>query len=281
VIPADLRQVRDHVAREYAGVFDDAMVHSFVEEYLGTELAEEQVERVRAVAPRAVDVLDVGSGYGSFVLAAREAGLAAIGLEPMSFEVNFSRRRLADARPGDDADAVYIHGDGLAVPLADCSFDVVTLWNVAEHVEDVDGLTREIVRLLRPGGVLLLLCPNYASFRREAHYQVPWLPLLPRPLAIRYLRRLGREPGFFAQHIHYRTPWQVRRVLRAAGMEPRPAPLRRLDKLERPEAIERRPTREVVRMVRRLGLVRVVAGLVRLNQRNPLTRTIDLVAVRR
>jgi 2-polyprenyl-3-methyl-5-hydroxy-6-metoxy-1,4-benzoquinol methylase len=44
------------------------------------------------------------------------------------------------------------------------SFDVVTLMDVIEHVPEPVELMREIYRILRPGGVVFIVTPNFASF---------------------------------------------------------------------------------------------------------------------
>lgn len=284
MVPADefmiqRHDVRAHVAREYAGVFDGPMIDSFVEAYVGLGLAEAQADQVLRAAPLARRILDVGSGYGSFVLACRGRGLDAVGVEPQPYELHYSRSRIEQSRAHDAPRQTYVSGDGRALPFGDASFDVVTLWNVAEHVKELQQLVDEVGRVLLPGGVLLLLCPNYASVRREAHYHVPWVPM-PRRVASWYLTRLGRAPWFFEQHIHYRTPWEVMRALRRAGLRPGVVRSTSLDKLREPDTIERAALRRAVRGALRLHLDRVLEGLVRGLQHNPLRRTIDIVAVK-
>src|ERR671918_1169644 len=53
-----------------------------------------------------------------------------------------------------DYDLVDIYGDGLALPFADGAFDLVMSQAVLEHVPDPEAAVDEMVRLLRPGGVL-------------------------------------------------------------------------------------------------------------------------------
>jgi SAM-dependent methyltransferase len=53
------------------------------------------------------------------------------------------------------------HGDICAMPFADDSFDLVLATDVIEHVEEDDGALREIARVLRPGGTLLLTVPAF------------------------------------------------------------------------------------------------------------------------
>jgi 2-polyprenyl-3-methyl-5-hydroxy-6-metoxy-1,4-benzoquinol methylase len=53
-------------------------------------------------------------------------------------------------------------------PFADASFDVVFAGEVIEHVGDVDHVATEILRVLRPGGSLVVTTPNLASLGRRA-----------------------------------------------------------------------------------------------------------------
>jgi SAM-dependent methyltransferase len=269
-------EVLAHVRAECRGVFTEEAIERHVDEHVGLDMARTQVEWIRSRAPSARDVLDIGSGFGSFVLAARDAGLDATGVEPADFEVRYARERLAEARPGDDAARVYRQGSGLALPFANDSFDVVTLWNVVEHVADSRRLLDEAMRVLRPGGRLYVLAPNYAAVRREAHYHVPWPGLLPRRLAVRYLRLLGRDPRFFAEHIFYCTNRGVLRHVAGRG-----ATVRHLGehKLERPESIGREPVRRAVALAQRLGIDRAGVAALRLALRNPMRPSIAFEAV--
>ncbi|MGH6678953.1 MAG: class I SAM-dependent methyltransferase, partial [Bradyrhizobium sp.] len=139
------------------------------------------------------------------------------------FEVEFARRRLRLVRPQDDAEAVYRLGSFLDFPAPAASFDVVTFWNVLEHIEDLNATLSIVGRILRTGGLVYVVCPNYFAWRLEAHYHVPWKPnpLLPREKAVAYLRSLGRDPTFFETAIFRRTNWEVLGTLRRLGFEPR------------------------------------------------------------
>lgn len=277
--PSD-HELLAHLREEYRGVFDEEMLADFVRDYVGEDVAAQQVQRVLRLAAGADRVLDIGSGYGSFVLSALRAGLDARGIEISPYEVDYARRRLADASPHLDADDVYIAGSAYDLPFAAGAFDVVTAWNVLEHVEDLEAVLRESARVLRPGGIMFIVAPNYVSLRREAHYQVPWLPLLPRAVGVRYLRALGRDPAFFAQSIHYRTVVGMRRALRRAGFAPAVVEPQSLSKLSDPGLISRPAVRRAVTVGVRIGAAPVVAAAARSLARSPVTRSIDVVARR-
>lgn len=270
----------EHLRQEYLGVFDEEMLSAFVRDYVGLDLAEQHVATMRAHAPAASRVLDIGSGYGSFVLAVLEAGLDAVGLEIAPYEVEFARRRLAGRRPELDAKVVYVNGSALEMPFPAESFDVVTAWNVLEHVPDLEAVLRESARVLRPGGELFIVAPNYASFRREAHYQVPWLPLLPRRLAARYLSALGRDPRFFVDGIHYRTMTGMRRALRRSGFVTRVLEPSSIGKLAAVDEISRPAVRALVRAGVRVGGAAAFAGAARTLSGSPMSRSIELAARR-
>lgn len=206
----------------YTGVFSAAAIDTHVEAHVGFAFANYAVELVAATQPAGARIVDIGSGFGSFVLAARAAGYDAVGIEIAPFEVEFARRRLAQQRPADEAGAVYRLGDALTLDLPEASVDVVTFWNVLEHVDRYEPILATAHRMLKPGGCLYVICPNYLAWRQEAHYHVPWTPWLTlsgRPRASAYLRHLGKDPGYFDTSIFFRTNWGVQRALRYLGMD--------------------------------------------------------------
>jgi glycosyltransferase involved in cell wall biosynthesis/SAM-dependent methyltransferase len=273
----DRAEVLPHLQREYRHVFTEDAIAQHLETYVGGADAETLVAHVQDRRPDVRSILDVGCGYGSFVLLARAQGLDATGVELADFEVGFARRRLARERPGDDWDSVYVHGSALALPFADASFDAVTMWNVLEHVPDLRAALAEAARVIRPGGALFLIAPNYAAFRREAHYHVPWPPLMPKPLGARYLRMLGRDPRFLLDDIHPCTITGVRASLRAAGLELRDG---REEKLAAPQRIVNPKGRLFATTAQRAHLLGAARLVVRAAAANPLAPTIHLEAVK-
>ena len=207
----------------YAGVFTDAAIEAHLENHVGFAAAQYATAVTEPRLGPGSRLLDVGSGFGSCVLAAREHGMDAMGVEPAGFEVEFARRRLSHVRPKDDPKQVYRLGSFFDYEAREGSFDAVTFWNVLEHIEDLPGALSKASRLLRKEGLIFIVCPNYSAWRLEAHYHVPWKPnfLLPKEKAVAYLRSLGRDPTFFETSIFRRTSWEVLGALRRLGFVPR------------------------------------------------------------
>ncbi|MBV9867587.1 MAG: class I SAM-dependent methyltransferase [Abitibacteriaceae bacterium] len=99
-------------------------------------------------------LLDIGCGRGESLVAARDLGWQAEGVEPSEDFVAYGRENFE----------VEVH-QGLIenINYPDASFDVVFLSAVLEHVYNPLELLIECRRLLRPGGLLFLDVPNEAG----------------------------------------------------------------------------------------------------------------------
>ncbi|HRJ69304.1 MAG TPA: class I SAM-dependent methyltransferase [Beijerinckiaceae bacterium] len=205
----------------YQGVFTPEAIRSHLANHVGFGFADYAVAVTKQALPAGARVLDLGCGFGSYVLAAREAGLDAIGIELAPFEIDFARSRSRRLRPQDDAERVYRVGDATRLAEEAGSFDGVTLWNVLEHIEDAGSLLTAVDALLKPGGQIFIVCPNYDAVRDEAHYHVPWTPELSRDrrAARDYLVSLGRDPAYFESSIHCRTWREVVGLLEGRGYD--------------------------------------------------------------
>lgn len=104
---------------------------------------------VRAVVRSGDRVLDACCGTGDLALEAQRAGGRVTGLD-------FSQRMLERARRK-SADVDWVHGDVLALPFPDGSFDAATVGFGIRNVEDLEAGLRELARVLRPGGRLACL----------------------------------------------------------------------------------------------------------------------------
>ncbi|MCF7821137.1 MAG: class I SAM-dependent methyltransferase [Mariprofundaceae bacterium] len=93
------------------------------------------------------ELLDIGCGEGAL--------LHAVGMEGIGVDLNSERLILAAERGLSVALA-----NGEQLPFADASFETVVSMEVLEHVPDMNGMIREIKRVLKPGGHWLISVPS-------------------------------------------------------------------------------------------------------------------------
>jgi SAM-dependent methyltransferase len=111
-------------------------------------------DRLKDLPPTVGTLLDVGAATGFFVEQAKANGWDAIGLEPSAWAAEYARNEVGvDVRTG------TLESAG----LPDASFDVVTLWEVIEHLPDPIATLAEVRRILRPNGRLILSTPDAGS----------------------------------------------------------------------------------------------------------------------
>jgi len=115
-------------------------------------LAEDTVALVTSLLdgpPAGRTLLDVGGGPGYFADAFDAAGLSYVGVEP-------DPREMHAGPAGDRGAGRFVRASGMALPFADDSLDVCLSSNVAEHVRDPWLMGREMLRVTKPGGLVVL-----------------------------------------------------------------------------------------------------------------------------
>ena len=108
-------------------------------------------------------LLDIGCGVGDFLVQIKAHGWEILGIEPSEDARAIASNRLG-FRPLDPSQYAS---------LPDQSFDVITMWHVLEHVDDLKSQTKELLRLLKPGGRLIIALPNFQSFDCQ-YYKEYW-----------------------------------------------------------------------------------------------------------
>lgn len=123
-------------------------------------------------------ILDIACGTGDLAFALRREAPPQCRI----VGADFSAPMLRLARRKDLREAIsWIHGDGLRLPFADASFDLVTIAFGIRNMESLEGGLREMHRVLRPGGRLAILefsRPENALVR--SLYMPYFLHVLPR-----------------------------------------------------------------------------------------------------
>ena len=99
-------------------------------------------------------LLDIGCGEGFFLFSASRMGYTAKGIELCQDAAEYARTEFGldvEAKPFEEAKFPGDH------------FDVVTLWQVLEHVPYPLSMLREVYRILKPGGLVVISTPDFGS----------------------------------------------------------------------------------------------------------------------
>jgi len=145
-------------------------------------------------------VLDAGCGGGGMPLSLGEHAGLVVGLDPID---RFGQAGAVLAAERGMTNVLFVQADGLALPFADNTFDLVLSHAVIEHVPDADQYLRECRRVLRPAGRCYLSTAPYLSFA-GAH-----LPRLRVPIPLHLI--VGRAAAFRTfQVLARRAPWTLR-----------------------------------------------------------------------
>jgi len=106
------------------------------------------------LAPRELQLLDVGCSSGALLAVASKLGFQVSGVEPAEQAAATANSRGFDVFPGVLQEANYPANN----------FDIVTMFEVVEHLIDPINVGREIHRILKPGGLLIIGTGNADSW---------------------------------------------------------------------------------------------------------------------
>jgi len=115
-------------------------------------------------------LLDVGCALGYLLDIARCDGWETKGLDTSQYAVQYARETLQ---------LDVAHSDLTHLPFPDEHFNVITLWDVIEHLPDPTRTIRECFQKLKPGGLLSIITPDQSSLcarllgKRWVEYQKP------------------------------------------------------------------------------------------------------------
>lgn len=146
-------------------------------------------------------VLDVacGEGYGSAALARHAAHVTG---------VDVSDAAIAHAKGAypDRRNLEFVAASCTELPLPDASFDTVVSFETIEHIAGQEVFLDEVARVLKPGGVFVLSCPNKVEYsdkrdyRNEYHVKELYREELASIVAARFpeVAWYGQRPTFYS-----------------------------------------------------------------------------------
>ena len=162
-----------------------------------------RLERYRSPPGR---LLDMGCGWGHFLAVAREHGWEAYGLEPLAGRALYAR-----AHTGATVITDVLREDTFPADF----FDVVTAFQVFEHLPDPAGDLRRLYRCLKPSGIILIEVPNIATWsvyllrKHHRHFVPDHLIFFSRRTLSTFLEKIGFE----ILDIYRPTRWMTLRHL--------------------------------------------------------------------
>lgn len=164
----------------------------------------------RTIAPRpGMRILDLGAGTGTSSEPLADAGADVV-------PADFSEGMLAEGRRR-RPDMPFTHADAMDLPFEDASFDVTTISFALRNVADPTLALREMARVTRPGGRLVLCefsSPTFAPFRTV--YDTYLMKALPAIAS-----RVSSNPESYHYLAESIADWPdrdgVRRMVEAAG----------------------------------------------------------------
>lgn len=147
-------------------------------------------------------VLDIGCAFGSFLDIAKARGWRVAGVEPSAYSSRFAR---------DNRGHEVFTGTLTESPYGPEEFDLVTFWDVIEHVVEVTETVRHAAGLLKPGGIMILTTDNYRSLISFIALAIYWgtFGWITYPMRRFYIRH----------NSCYFTRKDLDRILRKAGMD--------------------------------------------------------------
>jgi SAM-dependent methyltransferase len=146
-------------------------------------------------------LLDIGCWNGGFLARVQQAGLyrELHGVDVVAEGVESARKR------GFQAQTVDLNREPL--PFPDQHFDGVTILAVLEHIFDPHSTIREVHRVLRPRGELVIDVPNVSSLTNRARILFGRLPVT------------SADAGWDGGHLHYFTKHALDQFLREEGFD--------------------------------------------------------------
>jgi 2-polyprenyl-6-hydroxyphenyl methylase/3-demethylubiquinone-9 3-methyltransferase len=187
----------DHYVAVQHNVWNEVTNDPGVAPFYGTARDHAHSEFLRKNRARPGDrLLDVGCGLGFFASRALEAGWDVLGCEPSPTWAGQAQARIGSGR--------VLQGTADDPALNDLRFDLITAWDVVEHVFDPVPFLVRLRGLLAPGGRLFLRTPNFA-------YVWPVYGL--RKKVLRHDVKLGPT-----NHVVYFSASTMRAALARAGL---------------------------------------------------------------
>lgn len=186
---------------------DDAIAAMYVQDYYdsyGRTIAghetlapdmRNRLDRLDSLRPQHGKMIEIGSAHGVFLMEARQRGWDVQGVELSTYTADAARTSY---------DLPIFNGTLAAAAFSDATFDVAHMNHVLEHLPDPVGTLRELRRVVKPGGLVVIEVPQEFTgiwepiMKLRGHH--PAASMIPSPHLFFYrpstLRRALAQSGF-------------------------------------------------------------------------------------
>jgi ubiquinone/menaquinone biosynthesis C-methylase UbiE len=210
---ADAQSVVNAYFRQEASYWAEIYHHHGIKEAIHQERLRAALAMADSLRlPGAARVLDIGCGAGLATVALAGRGFLVEAIDPVGLMIDATRRRAMEAGVGDRVTTRM--GDVHAVPFADRAFDLVVALGVLPWLPQVEEPLREMARVLRPGGCMIVTVDTRWQLRQLLDPLASPLTQGPRRLAA---NMLGRSSHGIRSHVTSLRAF--RRALAAEGLE--------------------------------------------------------------
>lgn len=170
--------------------YSEGSDENFVSQAKGRELTFAKSLRLIERYSKKGRILDIGTAGGSFLQVAKNNGWEVYGIEPNKWLCGWAKKHYGlDIKPGILSDYKF----------EDEYFDVITLWDVLEHVPNPKSLLLEVNRILKKDGILVVNYPDIDSLVSKI---------------------MGRRWIFLLSvHLFYFTPKTIKKMLESVNFE--------------------------------------------------------------
>ena len=203
------------VATDWERVYHQATVYGRIYQDR-TAISLEWIEQLRL--PGMAHLLEIGCGAGFATAALAVRGYRVDALDSVPTMLKLAGKRLAET--GTAERVRLVRGDVRHLPMADNSFDLVFALGVLPWLDDTLAAVREMVRVTRPGGYVLLTVDNTVHLEEILDpTRVPIFRPIRRSMvaALRRARLLSPGPQFPRTHRHSRRKFDA--ILSYAGLD--------------------------------------------------------------
>jgi len=153
------------------------------------------IKEIKHLLPASGSVLDIGCASGQFLELMRENSWEVYGIE-----LDWEMTSVLNSKN------IPFFNKTFAEFETDKKFDLITMFDVIEHIPDLHNTFDKLNKLLKPGGVVALITPDYNSYQRKI-FGAKWFQFKPLEhihyFSLETLNKLSKEHGLsISYHNH-------------------------------------------------------------------------------